>query len=76
MTVSAILAAALPVVVSLTNSFVTLDIDRAGKIASIRERATGRELVERPMPGVVAVAKDGKETRPTSFSRPLHYSFC
>lgn len=69
MTAFAILAAALPVVVSLTNSFVTLDIDRAGKIASIRERATGRELVERPMPGVVAVAKDGRETSPTSFSR-------
>jgi len=62
------LAAALPAA-SLTNSFVTLDIDRAGKIASIRERATGRELVERPMPGVVAVAKDGRETSPASFSR-------
>ena len=66
--VALMLAAAFPSAVSLTNSFVTLDIDGSGKIASIRERATGRELVERPCPGVIALARDGKEMRPSSFS--------
>ena len=67
MTLSAsLLASALAV--SLTNSFVTLDIDGRGRIASIRERATGRELVEKPQPGVFAVTDGGKEIRPTAFS--------
>ena len=69
MTVSALLAAALPAVVSLTNSFVTLDIDGAGRIASIRERATGRELLERVRPGVLAVGEDGREIAPVAFVR-------
>ena len=62
-------AAGFPAVVSLTKSFVTLDMDGGGRIASIRERATGRELVAKPCPGVMALAKDGREIRPTSFSR-------
>ena len=64
MTWTLVLAAAF----SVTNSFVTLDIDKAGRIASIRERVTGRELVEKPTPAIIALLDGGKQIAPKSFS--------
>ena len=48
---------------SLTNRFVTLDFDASGRIASLRERGTGRELVEKPVDFVIP-AGPGGATRP------------
>ena len=68
MTWTLVLAAAFSAAFSVTNSFVTLDIDKAGRIASIRERATGRELVEKPTPAIIALLDGGKQIAPKSFS--------
>ena len=53
---------------SLTNRFVTLDFDASGRIASLRERGTGRELVEKPVDFVVARPEKGRSLVPESFS--------
>lgn len=54
--------------VSLTNSVATLSFDRAGRMVSLRERATDRELVERPVSAVALLDGEGRETGPSSFS--------
>ncbi|MBP5320472.1 MAG: LamG domain-containing protein [Kiritimatiellae bacterium] len=41
------------------NRDVTLAIDRHGRIASLRERASGRELIGQPLPMVKATFRDG-----------------
>ena len=62
------LLAAAATALSLTNRFVTLDFDASGRIASLRERGTGRELVEKPVDFVVARPEKGRSLVPESFS--------
>ena len=63
---------------TFTNDGVRLDFDARGRIASLRELDTGRELIRTPLPFVQAVLRGGRREQPTSFRSEgsrLAYSF-
>ena len=68
-----ILAAALCVSASgagLENEYVAVKFGDKGEIASIRNKATGRELVKKPIPFAVVTLKDGKtKLEPARFAQ-------
>ena len=60
------------------NPDVTLAFDEAGRISSLREKASGRELVAAASPMVAVTLKDGRELLPVSFAADgglLRYGF-
>ena len=64
---SAVAAWAAPVFVSDSGE-ATLTIDDAGRLASLKEKLSGRELVEKPEPFVAAVGPKGGLTFPVRAS--------
>ena len=68
-----ILAAALCVSASgagLENDYVSIAFGEKGEITSIRNKATGRELVKKPIPFAVVTLKDGKtKLEPARFAQ-------
>lgn len=68
-----ILSAALCMSVSgagLENEYVAVKFSEKGEIASIRNKATGRELVKKPIPFAVVTLKDGKtKLEPARFAQ-------
>jgi len=51
----------------LENEYVALTFGEKGEIASIKDKASGRELVKKPMPFAEVVLEDGKKQTPMGF---------
>ena len=56
-------------VAKFSNSFATLAIDALGAVVSLKEQATGRELVANPVPFLRVSTKDGRMLVPRRFEK-------